>query len=379
MRIVIVGLAGVPFSKRAIDVRLKASIQLFQKLGYQIDVLNRYMTIKENNKVVGYNLINPFPGIKCKGKVSFIFYYLVSLLYEPWRLISMNRKKAIDVLFVNSGHFADMVVYKIIGRLIGAKIVYQYCEYRAAFNNSNPYHLLNGKLIGKYGAKLWDGAICITSFLEKECKRINPFIKTMKMYPICNFDDFKPITPYSPGFEYVMFCGSIEYQEVIGLIVDAYNNSLVKSTKKCLMVLRGNKTEIETFHRSHPEIIIENNLSYADLIARYKGASALMIPLRNNVRDIARFPNKICEYCASHGIVVTSHIGEMKSLFRDSENAFVSEDFSVVEFAHALDRFELFDDKDAVSKRSYQLGLDCFDIESYRSQTISFMESLIKK
>lgn len=137
MRIVIVGLAGVPFSKRAIDVRLKASIQLFQKLGYQVDVLNRYMTIKENNKVVGYNLINPFPRIKCKGKVSFILYYLVSLLYEPWRLISMNRKKAIDVLFVNSGHFADMVVYKIIGRLIGAKIVYQYCEYRAAFNNSS--------------------------------------------------------------------------------------------------------------------------------------------------------------------------------------------------------------------------------------------------
>lgn len=378
MRITFVGLSGVPFLKRAIDVRLNATIQLFLDLGYDVDVVNRFTVVKDDITNEKFNLINPYSQSANVGKFKFLCLYILALLYEPIRLISMNRKKHIDVLFVNSGHFADMFIYWIISRIIGAKIVYQYCEYRAAFETSNPYHKLNGYLISKYGAKLWDGAICITTFLEEDCKRKNPKMQTLKMYPICNFNEFGNVNPFNPDYKYVMFCGSVEYKEVVDLIIDSYNNSKIKETHKLLLVLRGSDAEIRKIKTQNSHFVIKTNLSYTDLIAHYKGAKALLIPLRDSVRDIARFPNKVCEYCAAATIVITTNNGEMKYLFEDNKNAFVAAEFSVESFSQSLDKLLDCKDYSELGKKSYALGLELFNIEAYRESTKSFIESVVQ-
>ena len=378
MRIVFLGLSGVPFSKRAIDVRLEASIHLFMKLGYDVDILNRYGSVPEDLVSDGYHVINPFGG-KQRNKLLKILLYVIAYLYEPFRIIGMNWKKHIDVLFVNSGHFIDMVIYWIVSRLIGAKVVYQYCEYRASFETGNPYHKCNGKLICKYGPTLWDGAICITTFLEDDCKKKNPKVKTLKMYPICDYSNFVSAEKHEPGYKYIMFCGSVEYREVVNLIINSYNSSYIKNTCKLLMVLRGNKQIIEEVQRENPHTVIKSNLDYADLIAHYKGAFGLLIPLRNNIRDIARFPNKVCEYCASGNPIVTTGFGEMQYLFKDGTNAFVAEDFTVDQYSKALDRLAACENIDEIGVASFKLGLNNFDINYYLDSMGTFIENVVEK
>lgn len=377
MRITFVGLSGVPFLKRAIDVRLNATIQLFLGLGYDVDVVNRFSVLKEDMPSGEFTLINPFHQFAGGGKLKIACLYILALLYEPIRLIRMDRKIHIDVLFVNSGHFVDMLIYWLLSRVIGAKIIYQYCEYRAAFETSNPYHKLNGKLISKYGAKLWDGAVCITTFLEEDCKRKNSKTQILKMYPICNYDDFRNVHPFNFGYKYVMFCGSVEYNEVVDLIIDSYNNSKIQETHKLVLVLRGNEDDISKIKSQNPNVIVKIKLSYTDLIAYYKGAEALLIPLRNSIRDIARFPNKVCEYCAAETIVITTNYGEMKYLFEDNKNAFVAEDFSVESFSKSLDKLLDCEDCSKIGKESFMLGLKHFNIEAYRESTKRFIESVV--
>lgn len=379
MRITFVGLSGVPFLKRAIDVRLDATIQLFLGLGYEVDVVNRFSVINEDIPRGNYNLVNPFCRFAGVGRLKFVCLYILALLYEPIRLIRMNRQKHIDVLFVNSGHFMDMLIYWLLSRVMGTRIIYQYCEYRAAFETSNPYHKLNGRMISKYGAKLWDGAICITTFLEEDCKKKNPQTQTLKMYPICNYDNFKEVRPFAPEYKYVMFCGSVEYRKVVDLIIDSYNCSKIQETHKLLLVLRGGEGEILEIKNRNPHVVVKTKLSYVDLIAHYKGASALLIPLRDSIRDIARFPNKVCEYCAAETIVITTKNGEMKYLFEDNKNAFVSEEFSVDSFTKSLDKLLDCKDYSKIGKESLSLGLKHFNIEAYRESTKCFIESVVKK
>lgn len=61
-----------------------------------------------------------------------------------------------------------------------------------------------------------------------------------------------------------------------------------------------------------------------DLLRLYRDASALLIPLFDDVRSIARFPSKIGEYLASGRPLVTTSVGEIDRHFVDGENAFVS-------------------------------------------------------
>lgn len=375
-KIVLVGLAGVPFLKRAIDVRLGATIELLKKSGYEVEVLNRYTPLASQFDNGGDTIINPFSKVQSGGRIKNLLLYILALLNEPFTIFASNRKLHIDALLVNSGHFVDILVYRMIAWIIGAKIVYQYCEYRAAFETNNPYHKLNGNLICKFAPKLWDGAICITTFLQESCKKINKNISTILMYPICDYSEFARETKYAPDYKYVMFCGSIEYSEVVDLIVNSYEASEIKDDYKLLLVLRGSKSLISKLQESHPDVIIKSDLPYNELIQHYKGASALLIPLRNTIRDIARFPNKVCEYCASESVVITTCYGEMEYLFKDGQNAFVANDFTVDEFSGALNRFGKNNDYRQVGQESYQLGLKKFNIDSYVDEMKQFIESL---
>ena len=44
-------------------------------------------------------------------------------------------------------------------------------------------------------------------------------------------------------------------------------------------------------------------------------SEALLIPLRNTIQDIARFPNKLSEYVGVSGLIITTDVGEIKDYF----------------------------------------------------------------
>jgi glycosyltransferase involved in cell wall biosynthesis len=62
----------------------------------------------------------------------------------------------------------------------------------------------------------------------------------------------------------------------------------------------------------------------AYLLRLYGDASALLIPLFDDLRSRARFPTKIGEYLAASRPVVTTAVGEVERFFRDGETAFIA-------------------------------------------------------
>jgi len=328
MHIVFVGLNGVPNRKRAADARLGAFIQLLSE-SHEVTVLGA----------------------------------------SPLDAVRILRMKHVDILHVYCGHYLQMLFYWLLSRIIGARIVYQYVEYRSAFHWDNgrkkkwlikQYQRLNGYLCDHYGARLWDGCIAISDFLYEKAMAVNPRLKMLKVTPLCDMEQFDHNSLPNPvDTPYLLYCGNREYLDVAETIEKAYDQSRLKGKLKLVMHING-------------------QLDYEKLVSYYKHADALVIPLRNEIADIARFPNKVCEYCAAHGVIITTPYGEMKRYFRDGENAIVATDYSVEALKEKMDA--LAEDKydtDKLRRNAYETGSQFFDIESYRESINEFLNGMV--
>ena len=379
MRIVFVGLKGVPYFGRACDPRLANTANLLAEDG-DVIIVNRYSSLR-NKAMSGIQLGDKVSCLEIfkrrnTGTLSSIILFILSILCEPVLLWKLHREKNIDYLHIYSGHYLDFVLYKIFAKLISAKTVYEYVEYRSEkMRNANLYHRINNYLCDFHGAKLWDSCIAISNFLEQKAKEVRKDIPVIKVTPICDFELFETNKDEIDIKEpYLMFCGSASYYEVVKFIIDSYNRSSIKESKKLLLVLSGSDIALNKVCSYEPNAIICTKLPYNKLIAYYKHAFALLIPLRNTIEDVARFPNKICEYAAAHGLIVSTNNGEIPFYFRNGENAIIADDYSVESFATRLDEIE--DGKydiEKIRKNCYRTGLDVFSIGAYRNTLYKFL------
>ena len=381
MKIVFVGLSGVPYAGRACDSRL-ANIANMLSEEATVEIMNRYSSrgntnlsgIELSNNVVCKEIITPR---RTRGLMSLMFYVL-SLLKEPYDIIQSHRREKIDWMHLYTGHYIDFVMYRMIAKLIGAKIVYEYVEYRSEKPAKGLYHKVNNYLCDFHGAKLWDACIAISNYLQDAAQKVNPKLPIIKVTPIGDFDLFGSNNQDANiTDEYIMFCGHAVYFEVIKFIIDSFNASEISKSKKLLLVLGGNANQIERVTNYDKNCIIKSKIPYDELIALYKHAFALIIPLRNTMEDTARFPNKICEYTAAHGCIITTSNGEMKYYFKNGENAIVAEECTVSSIAKRLDEIEKgIYDIARIKENAYQTGMDNFSIQAYRHKLINFLEEL---
>lgn len=381
MKIVFVGLSGVPYAGRACDSRLANTATLLAEHA-TVEIINRYSSLAKESlsgidlseKVLCTEIIKPR---KTRG-IYTLLYYVLSLLKEPFAILMSNRKEKIDWLHLYTGHYFDFVMYKLIAKLIGAKIIYEYVEYRSGKPSRGLYHKINNYLCDFHGAKLWDACIVISNFLKDKAQKVNPKLPVIKVTPIGDFNLFKSNKKnIDIEDEYIMFCGHAVYYDVVKLIIDSFRASQIRQTKKLLLVLGGSQSQVQRVKEYGKECIIKSKLPYDELIAFYKHAFALMIPLRNTIEDTARFPNKICEYTAAHGLIITTANGEMNYYFKNGDNAIVAEECSVPAIAQRLNEIEYGKyDLDKIRDNSYKTGIENFSIEAYREKIYNFLKEI---
>lgn len=381
MKIVFVGLSGVPYAGRACDPRLANTANLLAEKA-TIEILNRYSSL-ENRSLSGITLSEE---VECREIVkpqwtkgfATLFFYVLSLLKEPFEIFKSHRRENIDWLHLYTGHYIDFVIYKLIAKFIGAKIVYEYVEYRSGKPSRGLYHKINNYLCDFHGAKLWDACIVISNFLKDKALMVNPKLPVIKVTPIGDFNLFESNKKnIDIRDEYIMFCGHAVYYDVVKLIIDSFRASQIRQTKKLLLVLGGSQSQVQRVKEYGKECIIKSKLPYDELIAFYKHAFALMIPLRNTIEDTARFPNKICEYTAAHGLIITTANGEMNYYFKNGDNAIVAEECSVPAIAQRLNEIEYGRyDLDKIRDNSHKTGIENFSIEAYRKKIYNFLKEI---
>ena len=380
MNILFVGLAGVPYKNRAADARLTAFANLLSQ-NHDVTILNRYSN-NIRNKGVLYDAVKIVEIFERHFKLPEFVCFLNSVLLEPIKIWQLNRRRKIDIIHVYSGHFFDFIFYKIIAIFFGAKVVYQYVEFKSSlvrkWNIKGLYERVNSWLCDNCGAFFWDGCISISKFLCDRALEVNSSLKIIRIPPLCDFSFFRKLEKRKAERNYLLYCGSIGYLNVIKFIISAYNSSVISKNAELVLVLNGDRKKIEQFRVLFPNILVLNNLSYNELISYYKSALALLIPLRPIISDIARCPNKICEYLASEGLIVTTNVGEISYYFKDNENALIAGEYDEIKFKEKLDLLVLKNEFiNRIRENSYQVGLKYFDIMAYKVPLNEFLNDLI--
>lgn len=82
--------------------------------------------------------------------------------------------------------------------------------------------------------------------------------------------------------------------------------------------------------------VIEGVMSRERLFESYRESAALLLPMKDEPRSLARCPTKLGEYLASGRPVVATRIGELGALLSNGKNAFLAEPGSVSSFADAI-------------------------------------------
>jgi glycosyltransferase involved in cell wall biosynthesis len=102
----------------------------------------------------------------------------------------------------------------------------------------------------------------------------------------------------------------------------------------------------------------------------------LLIPLRNTPQDIARFPHKTGEYCASAKTIVSTNIGELKNYFKDKVNALLAENYDVAEYSTSLSYVIEEPEKCIeIGRKAHEVGKREFDHIALGKKIYDFMSA----
>ena len=182
---------------------------------------------------------------------------------------------------------------------------------------------------------------------------------------------------------YFFYCGSAAYFEVANFIIASFE--LVDAPDVFLyLIVNGwpyQKEKVnQRIEQSTKSSFIKtfsgvSNQEYSRLLFH---ATGLLIPLRSNVQDTARFPNKIGEYVASGNPMVTTRVGEIAHYFEDNVSAFIAEEYQEGSFAQKMQ--QLIDhphEAKAVGIQGRQVGHREFDYKTNGEKMLNFLYQVL--
>jgi glycosyltransferase involved in cell wall biosynthesis len=229
--------------------------------------------------------------------------------------------------------------------------------------------------------KYIDGIFVISEHLKEIVKEKAPGVPLLKLPGVSDFDIIDRISPKKLDYKYILYCGSINYIDVVYFIINAYLKSRITSKVKLVLIVNGDNVRIKKLNdefQNKDNIVILTKLSYEDLIGYYKSAEGLLIPLRNTIQDVARFPQKVSEYTAVKGLILSTNIGEIRTYFNNEENAILVKDYDEGLFSKLIDyAINKCDNCNDIKMRSYRTGLENFSVQSNGLRLNEFLKELI--
>ncbi len=391
MYIVHLGISGFPTGNATIQ-RMRFTFRTVKKAGFTPLIINK----QSNQQKVAYNKkVNCFDGL--------IFVCTSPSLTRPDSFIKRNlnkfqgyfgefillyrRRKKINSAILYSQYFSELIYYRILSRLFGFNLIIQFVEYRSSIPNRNSFFTkLNDNFFDNYCHKFCDGVIVISEFLKDIIRKKNNSLPMVKIPAICDFKDFETIGAAKVDYNYFLYCGTIDYLPIIHFVFSFFEKAKEQNLYggKLMCIIGGynsqNFDSVEKLFRESKykgDIILFKNLPYNDIIPFYKSADLLLIPLRNTIQDIARFPHKVSEYTASSRPLISSKIGELKHYFIDKESALLADEYDVDMYVGVLremiQKNMSFDD---IGKKGYEVGYRNFHYESNTEKLKTFFNNL---
>ena len=352
-------------------------------------VLCRYCTYQEHlNTVSGSGFFEGIHYKYCSGSssrpTSFVHRNILKiygLFNEFFVLLKKRVTGKLDYIFVTTNSFDSVLYYSLVAKLLFTRSVIDNMEFWSAVKRSK--WSLGEKLHDQLSPILYSKVICISDFLVNQARKTRSKSNILKIPAIVDYSKFDGPDGSTAGQnvnEYLLFCGSAVYFPVIDFIIESFEKIHDKKTALIIVSSNGGKSDFEKLNlrisgSAKKELIeLKSNLPYSNLVDLYKKSIALLIPLRQNNEDKARFPHKLGEYCASKGIIITTNNGEVPNYFTDFQNALVANSFDSDLFAEKMDyAITNKSNLNQIRLNAYKTGLENFDYRINGSGIYKFL------
>lgn len=302
-------------------------------------------------------------------------------VYEEFKYLRrLKRNGKISLAILSNRKFVHVVRYLFIAKYLNFPIALNLVEMASAIQTRRRgLKGINNYVFDKWLIRFFDGALPISDKLHDYYMKISPNKPCIKLPIICDFDKFKVDRKKVPS--YFLYCGSIEYRQVIDFVVSSFKSLDNKTNTLLYMIVSGGgKKETKRLQEQlnnefvHGQIKLFSNIPYSQLVDLYRNATALLIPLRHTVQDASRFPHKLGEYLASGNPVITTNVGEIRKYFNDGETALICEKYDEEDFAKKM-QFVL--ENVEVAKRIGEsgkiMGFKEFDYRTHGKVIIKFI------
>lgn len=360
--------------------------------GHSVNIISNWTMFKETD----------YPGFQKQGNIKGIDYVYTcdsafqakgafgrkwqrfrGVIKEFFYLAKLKREKKIDFAILSTHSIRTLTYYVLVSKLFGFKTILNYVEFYSGIKKRNADTIvqINDYLYDKFGPKMVDANFPISEFLIEHLNKISPAKKYLKIPVLTDYHKYDGIVHKNEA-PYFLYCGAALYKDVVKFVIDAYS-SLSDPRFRLHLVVSGSQENMDILkahmaQSKYPERIkLFSRLPEKDLFEQYKNAAALLIPLRPEFQDIARFPHKIGEYLASGNPVISSNYGEVKFYFTDHENMLIAENYDVKEFAEEM-QFVMDNPEKArkIGEAGYQFGKRHFDYVLYGNMIGAFLEGL---
>lgn len=306
------------------------------------------------------------------------------LIKEFFYLRKLKKEGKIDAVILSTLNFSDSLRYKFYSKIMGFPIAVNLVEMASGLNRRSSFSMkIYDWLMENWLLKHFHGAMPISDKLYDFYAKIAPTKPNMKVPVVCDYDKFSTVerTAAEP---YFLYCSSIQFKEVAEFVLRAYQAIENKNKTKLHLLISGKqKNEIDAFrnqaNKMFPDgtVKIFSNISYEELMQLFTNANAMLIPLRPNIEDAARFPHKIGEYLATGNPVITTKIGEIKTYFKDNETALVADNYDVNEFSEKMEfAMNNYETSRKIGLNGKELGLKTFHFRNYGMAFKAFLEKL---
>lgn len=389
-KLVYVGYNGFPTGFAQVQRQLLIAKGLTE-CGISVTVLSRY-PVHDRQKINETEYLGIFEGINYKycsktpyRSGRFIWRNLIKLFgffNEAGTIISLKKEGA-KVMLINTNSFANVLFYTLLGKVIAMRTVIDIVEHWS--DGQKHYTFINNaNLLNYFSPRLTDKVIVISRFLEDTAKKVKPSNRILVVPALVDFSKFNLQRTSDPG-NYLLYCGSAGYYEVIEFIIDCYS-TIEANDHELFLVCNGSPVELTKIQMkiaSCPKagsIYLTSELTYEQLVDKYINSAALLIPLRPTLQDMARFPHKIGEYCASRRPIITTDIGIVSDYFQDHYNAYIAKGFDIQSFS--LKIAETISDQkraETIGQNGYDTGLQNFDYRSHGERIRNFIFNAVNE
>ena len=391
VKVCYVGCPGFPTGFAEIE-RIKMISKAINKSGVDVTVLSRkgILAPQENISFASKGVFEGIPYVISSGTsyrpTGFFRRKLLKVkgfLNEMRFLRRWANDHTLKCLMISTKDFADLLFYVTLAKAFKITTILNSDELASSMTvRVTPFLRLNDYLFEKMGYRMVDGALPISQFLFEFIGKVAPETPKLKIPVLCDMEKFQmEIAPDES--DYFLFCGAAGYLEVISFVLSAFD--LVHSEKEISLVLicHGNPEEMNSLHteirkmKKQTLVKIYTRLPYDKLVGLYKGAIALLIPLRPSIQDKARFPHKIGEYAASGRPIITTANGEVPYYFVDMKTALIAKNYDKVEFAEKMEYAIQFPEKmNKIGIAAKTLAEQKFSYMKYGLRILSFIYSI---